>query len=138
LSLVIAGDAVAAAPADVVVVSEVVVVSVVVASVDVVASVVVAASVVAASVVVASVDAPVPSEEVEVVVELVSEASAENGSPSASALEAITPSSSSATHAAATLPNPNLVFFVRSPTVMPLSLAAVFVVRAAVRPRAPK
>jgi hypothetical protein len=77
--------------------------------------VVVAASVVAASVVVASVDvavasvvvegALVVSADVEVVVELVSESSAENGSPSASALEAITPRMSSATHAAATLPN---------------------------------
>jgi hypothetical protein len=124
LSLVIVGDAVATAPADVVV-SEVVVVSAVV-----VAASAVVASVVAASVVAASVDAPVPSEEVEVVVELVSEASADSGSPSATALEAITPSSSNATHAAATLPNPNLVFFVRSPTVVPLSSPQVFVTRA--------
>jgi hypothetical protein len=70
--------------------------------------------------VVASVDVPVVSElvegapvvsaAVELVVELISESSAENGFPSASALEAITPSSSSATHAAATFPNLLLEF----------------------------
>jgi len=103
--------------AAVVVVAALVVVaaSVVVAAPVVAASVVVAASlVVAASDVVASVDvvavselvagAPVVSAGVEeVVVELISASSAENGLPSASALEVITPRSSSATHATATL-----------------------------------
>jgi hypothetical protein len=64
--------------------------------------------------------APVVSAVVEVVVELVSATSAENGSPSASALEAITPRSSSATHAAATLPN-LLVLLLEFLTVLPLS-----------------
>jgi hypothetical protein len=85
------------------------------------ASVVAAVSVVvAASVVVASVDAPVVSAEVEevVVVELISESRDENGSPSASAPEAITPSSSNATVAAASFPNPNrFLLLVRFSTV---------------------
>jgi hypothetical protein len=88
---------------------------------------------VAAAVVVTSVDvlvaselvegAPVVSAEVEVVVELVSESSAENGSPSASALEAITPRMSSATHAAATLPN-LLVLLLEFLTSCPSLIAA--------------
>jgi hypothetical protein len=67
--------------------------------------------------------APVVSAEVEVVVELVSESSAENGSPSASALEAITPRMSSATHAAATLPN-LLVLLLEFLTSCPSLIAA--------------
>jgi len=109
-------------------------------AVVVVAAVVVsAAAVVSGAVVVtASVDAGVVSvvvegalvvsaEVEEVVVEATSESRAENGFPSASALEAITPSRSSATSAAASLAKPNFLdLLVRSLTVLPLSLPQFF------------
>ncbi|MDX6426272.1 MAG: hypothetical protein QOD52_1677, partial [Gaiellaceae bacterium] len=85
--------------------------------------------VVTASVLVTSVDvaivsvvvagALVVSAGVDVLVELISELRADNGSPSASAPEAITPSSSNATVATASFPNPNrFLMLVRFSTVV--------------------
>jgi hypothetical protein len=91
-----------------------------------------------AVVVTAVVDAPVVSTEVEVVaaVEVVSASRAENGSPSASAPDAITPSNSNATSAAVSFANPDFLdLLVRFSTVfLPISLPQFLLDLPLVRP----